>query len=297
MIDYLVIGHISTDLTPTGSRVGGTVAYAGRTACSLGCRTAVLTSASASDDHAGTLPRIDIRRVPADATTVFENIYDTEGRRQIIHSRAKDLVFDHLPSDWRQAPIVHFAPIADEIDPRMILQFPGTLIGLTPQGWMRGWDRIGNVFARDWFAASEFFPVASAVILSEEDLPNPQALDRYRRWSRLLVLTCGSRGCKVFQQGDMRHVPVTPVQEADPTGAGDIFAAAFLIRSKRSAWMPRSTRSNNSWQRRTLLIIKRHNCWNNGMPLNSPPLVGGVGGGGKSGALIQRGRRPKLIYG
>jgi sugar/nucleoside kinase (ribokinase family) len=32
----------------------------------------------------------------------------------------------------------------------------------------------------------------------------------------------------------MRHVPVTPVQEADPTGAGDIFAAAFFIRLHRN---------------------------------------------------------------
>jgi len=234
MIDYLVIGHISTDLTPTGERVGGTVAYAGRTACSLGCRTAVLTSASASDGHAGTLPGIEVRKVPADATTVFENIYAAGGRRQVIHSRAEFLTSNHLPADWCTAPIVHFAPIADEIDPRMIPRFTGSLIGLTPQGWMRGWDRQGNVFARDWEAAPDFFPSVTAVILSEEDLPNPRTLDRYRGLCPLLVLTCGSRGCMVFHRGEMRNVPVTPVQEADPTGAGDIFAAAFLTRLYRN---------------------------------------------------------------
>jgi len=38
----------------------------------------------------------------------------------------------------------------------------------------------------------------------------------------------------VFHRGEMRNVPVTPVQEADPTGAGDIFAAAFLTRLYRN---------------------------------------------------------------
>jgi hypothetical protein len=49
-IDYLVIGHISSDLTPDGPRIGGTVAYAGKTAHALGCRTVMLTSAAAEND-------------------------------------------------------------------------------------------------------------------------------------------------------------------------------------------------------------------------------------------------------
>lgn len=237
-IDYLVIGHISADLTPHGPRVGGTAAYAGRTAHSLGCRTTVLTSGSDKDDYTGSLPGIDVHRVPADAATVFENVYTAGKRRQIIHSIAKRIGVDHLPADWSKAPIAHFAPIADEIDPRMIPRFEGSLIGLTPQGWMRGWDARGNVFAKDWEAASDYFPSASAVILSEEDLPNPKVLNRYRRLSRLLVLTRGSRGCTVFHRDETRDIPVTPVQETDPTGAGDIFAAAFLIRLYRNTGDP-----------------------------------------------------------
>ena len=38
-IDYLVIGHITADLTPDGTVVGGTVAYSGRTAHQLGLMT------------------------------------------------------------------------------------------------------------------------------------------------------------------------------------------------------------------------------------------------------------------
>ena len=255
-IDYLVIGHISSDLTPDGPRIGGTVAYAGKTAHALGCRTAILTSAAVESDFTQALNGIDVHRVPAEATTVFENIYDPAGRRQILHSRAESICADHVPPNGFHAPIVHFAPIADEIEPQMISRFENSLIGLTPQGWMRGWDEQGSVRAREWVHASQYFPSVSAVILSEEDLPDSEAVDRYRKWCRLLVITCGSRGCKVFYKNEEREIPVEPVRESDPTGAGDIFAAAFLIRlyqNREDPW--RAARFANNIAAKTVTQI------------------------------------------
>jgi hypothetical protein len=49
-LDYLVIGHVTCDLTPTGTQVGGTVSFSGRTAQVLGCHAAVLTSAAPDYD-------------------------------------------------------------------------------------------------------------------------------------------------------------------------------------------------------------------------------------------------------
>ncbi len=43
-VDYLVIGHIARDLTPSGPRLGGTVAYSGLTARALGLRVGIVTS-------------------------------------------------------------------------------------------------------------------------------------------------------------------------------------------------------------------------------------------------------------
>jgi sugar/nucleoside kinase (ribokinase family) len=240
--DYLVIGHISLDLTRQGQKTGGTVAYSGRTAHCLGCRTSVLTSAAAGIDWPQTLPGIEIHSVPSEKTTVFENLYTAGIRRQVIHSLAGKIGPEHIPKRLLQTPIVHFAPIADEIDPEMMLLFPEALLCITPQGWMRGWDSQGNVYPSAWPKAEKYFPLASAVILSEEDLPDGQLLKDYSRWARLLVLTRGSRGCMVFFEGKKRDVPIDPatglIPEIDPTGAGDVFAAAFLIRLHRNGGDP-----------------------------------------------------------
>jgi sugar/nucleoside kinase (ribokinase family) len=44
-----------------------------------------------------------------------------------------------------------------------------------------------------------------------------------------VVLTRGARGATIFTDASREHVPAAPAREVDPTGAGDVFAAAFLV--------------------------------------------------------------------
>ncbi|MCA9936115.1 MAG: hypothetical protein KC415_19415, partial [Anaerolineales bacterium] len=164
-IDYLIIGHISQDVTPNGFKIGGTAAYAGRAAQIMGCRTAVVTSATADTDLATALPDIYLYRVPTAENTTFDNVYTENGRSQIIHNIAAPLTPAHVPTEWQRVPIVHLGPVANEIDPAMINLFSNSLIGLTPQGWMRRWDENGRVYAREWEAAAVILPLAAAVII------------------------------------------------------------------------------------------------------------------------------------
>lgn len=229
-VDYLVIGHISQDITPDGKQLGGTVSYAGRTAQALGCRTAVLTSAAADLSLNHAFPDILTHSLVADKTSTFTNQYSPQGRRQTLHSRAGRLTIADIPTDWHRASIVHLAPIANEVDPKMMQVFSNSLVGLTPQGWLRRWTADGRIYAQEWPQAQDILPLAAAVILSEEDLLNPVMLANYRQWSRLLVLTQGRLGCTVYCGGESRQIAAPSVKEVEPTGAGDIFAAAFLIR-------------------------------------------------------------------
>ena len=43
-IDYLIIGHITQDITPNGLVIGGTASYAGLTAKAFGIRVGIVTS-------------------------------------------------------------------------------------------------------------------------------------------------------------------------------------------------------------------------------------------------------------
>ena len=81
-------------------------------------------------------------------------------------------------------------------------------------------------------------PLAAAVITSLEDLPDRGHLDRIRSWSPLVVLTHGKDGCTVYARDEERYFDAPPVNEVNPTGAGDIFAAAFLVRLQQTNGNP-----------------------------------------------------------
>jgi sugar/nucleoside kinase (ribokinase family) len=238
-IDYLIIGHITRDVTPDGNLVGGTVSYAGRVGAALGCQTAVLTSCEPNYEGLQALANLTVEVIPAAHTSTFENIYTESGRTQTVHAIANPIEAAHLPADWTNPAVVHLGPLTNEVDPAIIHQFPNSIIGMTPQGWMRRWTEDGHIYAREWPEAEQYLPLANVVILSEEDLLNDEMLPRYRQAAKLLVLTENVRGCTVFSGDDIRQIPAPNVPEVEPTGAGDIFAAAFLTRywqNGRNPW-------------------------------------------------------------
>lgn len=237
LLNYLVVGHVTRDRTPDGRfRVGGTVAYAARTARALGCQVRVVTSADPSVDLSEALPGIEVLRVPAPTTTTFQNRYTATGRLQTVEGVAARLTPDMVPPAWRTADVIHLGPVARECDPALARAFPGSFLGLTPQGWMRWWDGSGQVRPGPWEGADILLPRASAIVLSEEDVAGDE--ERVARWARqvpLLVLTRGAAGCTLYVKGAREDLPAFPAVEVDATGAGDVFAAVFFVELRRGA--------------------------------------------------------------
>ncbi len=230
--DYLVIGHVTQDVLPDGSlRAGGTATYAALTAQRLGLRVGVLTSAEPVLSLFSDQPSICVVRRPAKRTTTFQNIYADGFRRQYIRAVAEPLSLTELPDHWRRASIVHLGPVANEVDCELVEAFPGSLLGVTPQGWLRQWDEHGLVSPSVWKDAERVLSAVDVVVLSPEDVGGDQAvLERFRRLARLLVVTIGSGGAIVYHEGRQERVPAYAVREIDPTGAGDVFAAAYFVR-------------------------------------------------------------------
>ena len=234
---YVAIGHICRDVVPGGVLLGGTVTYSGLTAAALGWSTAVITCAQPEIDLSS-LHGIDWLRIPSENTTTFENIYWPVGRTQILHAWAGPIRSIDIPANWLRADVVHLAPVADEIDPALLDRLDGALIGVTPQGWMRQWDAAGHVSPREWQHAEAILPRVDGVVFSIGDVAGDWALiEHWAKGARVLVVTQGGDGCTVYAAGNRVHVPARVAPEADPTGAGDIFAAAFFtqLRSSRDA--------------------------------------------------------------
>ncbi|HET7011989.1 MAG TPA: PfkB family carbohydrate kinase [Anaerolineales bacterium] len=238
-IDFLVIGHVSLDRTPNGPRLGGTAAYAALTARALGLRPAIVTSAGRGADLSGLLD-IPMVTVPSPASTAFENLYLDEGRVQLLLGRASGLTVEAIPEAWASAGIVHLGPIADEMEPGLIEHITSAqVLGVSAQGWLRAWDADGRVRPRSWEWLAGPLQKADAVVVSYEDLGRDEiAIEGLTNHCRLLVVTDGPRGARVHWNGDVRRVPAPQAASVDPTGAGDIFAAAFFarLRATRDPW-------------------------------------------------------------
>ncbi|MBT3337306.1 MAG: ribokinase [Anaerolineae bacterium] len=239
-VDYLVIGHISRDLTPEGHRLGGTAAYAALTARALGLRVGILTSFEPRDLSIDPLTEdIQVFITPTKETTTFENIETPTGRQQILHQQAAPIDFEHTPNIWRRTPIMHLAPVAQEIEAQLPKGFAATVLGMTPQGWLRGWDAEGNISPSKWSEMEASLNHTSAAVLSMEDVQGDEALiEEMSLASRILVVTEGSEGVRLYWNGDLRRFRAPKMDVIDTTGAGDIFAAAFFIRlyNTRDPW-------------------------------------------------------------
>jgi sugar/nucleoside kinase (ribokinase family) len=230
-VDYMTIGHLAVDITPHGNQLGGSVAYAALTARALGLRVGIVTSVG-SDAPLDALTGIHIVSVPTEASTTFENVRTDSGRTQTVYHPATQLSLEHIPQAWIHAPVIHLAPIAQELDPQLPAQLSTSLLGITPQGWMRAWDENGRVRACAWEHREQALRHAGAVVMSVEDVNRDLELVEVmaHQTRGVLCVTEAAMGAVVYWNGDRRRFRPPQVKEVDGTGAGDIFAAAFFTR-------------------------------------------------------------------
>lgn len=230
--DYLLIGHIAHDVTPRGPQLGGTVSYGAHTAAAFGLKVAVLTSTGPNEPLLDKLPaNAVVHSIPAAHTTMFENRYEGSTRTQFMYHRALTLTPEMLPDAWRKASLVHFAPIAYEVDPAFVSAFDNARICVTPQGWMREREADGRVRTVHWPDAARVLPFSSATVMSEEDIRHDPGLEHvFARLAPLLIVTRAERGGTVYQRGQRAQFDAHLVDtQIDPTGAGDVFATALHI--------------------------------------------------------------------
>jgi hypothetical protein len=234
--DYLMLGHFTRDVLPDGTTTpGGTSLYAALTAHRLGRNVGVVSAPAALP--AGWPESIQIMFHHSPAPPTFENRYTPEGREQTLHTSSEPITLEVIPEAWRIAPLIHLGPVLGETPEQLVDAFPTALLGVTPQGWMRTWNEPlpGPVLYRPWQPAPRVLERIDALVLSIEDVRGDEALAAgYARHCTLVALTRGAQGSTLFLRGVPHHIPAFPAVEHDPTGAGDVFAAALLIRLREN---------------------------------------------------------------
>ena len=228
----LTIGHVTRDRHPGGDVLGGSAAYGALTARRLGWEVGVLTAAGPDFDPERDLPDIEVFVHPSSSTTRFVNTYEEDGtRHQVIAARADDIELTPLPDEWRNPDALLLSPVAGELVGFGAAALESGSVGAVAQGWLREISPGGDVAAREWTRAARDLGGVHVVFLSEHDMPDAHVGSRQLlNHVPMVALTRGWHGLTLLTQKGEYEVPTLPRTEVDPTGAGDVFAAAFLVR-------------------------------------------------------------------
>lgn len=233
-MDYLLIGHILDDLLPDGSKIlGGTPSYSGIVSQALGNTTRIVTSCNTD---LSLLDGIDIHNIPTKHSTTFRNNYTAAGRSQEWLHTAQPIGYGDVPKDWYKSDVVHIAPMAGELLCSIMMAFPNSLTCVTTQGWLRGKTLKNRVIFLMAELLLEYLAYADIVVLSLEDCAGNRGLcDAILHTPKIGIETLGPQGCRVYWNNKCEWVgPAPKVEEIEPTGAGDVFAAALFTHYAKS---------------------------------------------------------------
>jgi 1D-myo-inositol 3-kinase len=234
--EFVAIGHVTLDRFGDEVRPGGAALYSAVTAHRLGLSAGILTSHAADYPLEAIPSRIEVVTLEAPATTVFEYDAVSGDRQQKLVSTARPLAVRDLPDDWRDAPLALLAPVAQEVDLRLSASFENGSVGAAVQGWLRAVDDERRIVTQPWGGAREVLNRVLAVFVSAEDLRGHESqLTEWVQRVPITVVTAGAAGALLYVNGERYEVRARGTREVDPTGAGDVFAAAFLVSYHRHA--------------------------------------------------------------
>jgi 1D-myo-inositol 3-kinase len=226
--EVLVVGHITHD-DYGGGRIlpGGSAYYVSRAYLEFGANVKLVTSAGKDFLFEEVFDGLEVFNTEAEKTTTFKNYYPAGAPRiQKCTSQAKQLSPPLLPPDFK-IDILHLAPVIYEMDLNEWSSINAGLVVMGLQGFLRKVNENSDVIPAEWHP-HKMADKIDMVFLSEEDIAGqshllPELLNNFN----LVALTKGKEGSDIFNKGKKISAGIYNTLEDDPTGAGDIYSAAF----------------------------------------------------------------------
>jgi len=235
----VVLGSLSRDLDLAAPalppRPGGTVVYAARALARLGVAVRVVTRVAPADADTLVAPLhaagVAVAWRPSRATTTYANDYRPTVERHELRAASDPLAADDVPAAWRDADVVQLGPLHhDDLRPGVAAGMRG-LRGLDLQGLVRGPGGSAAVVPE----LDAHLAGLDVVQASVHELPiaaGDATADAFRRRHGIgeLVVTRGARGAIIVGAAGTTEIAAVPVEDArNPTGAGDVFFAVYLL--------------------------------------------------------------------
>lgn len=234
----LTVGHVTHDRFGNRNRAGGSAFYGARTMHALGARSRLVSTVGADFERHHELSGLELLLNVSGSTMTFENAYAAgRARVQRVSAVGGPVTPRSLPAEWRKADVLFLAPVFGEVDVAAWFDaVDAPLVGLGLQGFLKGLGSSNgtghSVVPRPLEVARELLDRVDVVFLSDEDvveLTSGDFLSRLRSVVPIVALTEGARGSRVWTKTGEHRIGTFPAVVSDPTGAGDVFAAAFLF--------------------------------------------------------------------
>ena len=170
-------------------------------------------------------------------STRFALNYDRSWERKLRSvRRAPSILVGDVPEGFRSRA-VHVGPIAGEVSADVVLRLHRLckVLSLDPQGFVRSFDKRGNVSLKKWNAADVLSKVTVfkstvkelGAVTGKSDLR--EAVREIAGCGvRVVIVTRGLMGSTLYCDGEVHEIPAYESRVVDPTGAGDLFVGGFL---------------------------------------------------------------------
>lgn len=255
--DLIVVGHITRDLISragekTREAMGGTPTYTSIAAARLGAKVGVVSKVG-NDFQSQYLDSfrnagVDLSglSITGGDTTVFENIYDENGKRtQRLLSCAESIEYSDIPEKYFSSKCFHFGPVYHEVSYEMIKDIykRGILTALDAQGYCRKREKDLSIKLCAWNEMKNVLPHVNILKCDEEEAkimtgkPNVEAAAKILNnlGSEIILITQGEKGSTLCYNRKMKKIPAIPPDKiVDLTGAGDTYIAGFIVEYLRT---------------------------------------------------------------
>jgi sugar/nucleoside kinase (ribokinase family) len=237
-LSALVLGAVTRDVEPGGaSSPGGVVHYAGLAFAALGAHTRVVTRCRADDAQALLAPlraaKVETRALESRETTTYANDYSGSEDQHELLAASDPIGPGDLPLAWRRADAIHLGPLhRRDLLPETLAVLEGR-VGIDLQGLARQSSASGTQLAPN-AELKDFLAHVSVAKAAEEEIAvllEGMSLEEFRREFALaeLLVTRGARGALLVTRNGVEEIAAVPARRRFPTGAGDVFLAAYLF--------------------------------------------------------------------
>lgn len=235
--DYTTVGHVTADVMADGSRrPGGGAFFSALQAARLGWRARIVTRGVRAEIEQLLAPysaELELEVVEAQHTTTLATSIAGRARSQRMLAWAGE-IGENVKVD---TAILHVAPVARETGAHW--RGRARFVGLTPQGLVRTWARIGAPVVPAALQRARLPERCDAIVISSDERDSCAALlagfeaaggGRSTAGPVVAVTDAAAPTELYLPDGQSARVHVPAVARAcDDIGAGDVFAAAFFV--------------------------------------------------------------------